>query len=115
MDNTSALSVARILIGAAAWLAPEHRLWSGMLRSPAQSQYTMRLFGAREAALGAMTLMAAPSAKPALLKVGIAVDSADAAAGVMAMRSGALSSPMGLLLTAVAAGAIAAGVAGLGQ
>ena len=89
MDNTAALSVARIVIGTTAWLAPDHRLWSSMTRSPAQSSYTMRLFGAREVALGAVTLMAGPAAKPGIVKAGIAVDAADAAASLIAMRSGA--------------------------
>lgn len=115
MDNVNALSAARIVMGAAAWLAPEHRLWSTLLHTPAQSPYTMRLFGAREVALGAMTLLADRSARPTLLKVGIAVDSADAVASVLATRSGSLGTARGLLLTAVAAAGVGTGVAGLQQ
>ncbi len=115
VDHAASLSLARIVIGAAAWLAPEHRLLTTALGTPAQSPYTMRLFAAREVALGGMTLMAPPSVKPSLLKIGIAVDGADAAAGVLAARSGAVSRVAGVLLTAMALSGVAAGAAALGQ
>ncbi len=114
-DHAAALSLARILIGTGAWVAPEHRVWSSALGSPAQSPYTMRLFAAREVALGGMTLLAPPAVKPSLLKIGIAVDGADAAAGALAARSGAVSRVAGVLLTVMALGGVASGVAALGQ
>ncbi len=114
MDNTSSLAAARIVMGAAAWLAPENRLWSATMGSATPS-YSMRLFGAREVALGAMTLMAGPSVRPTLLKVGVAVDSADAAASLLATRSGSLDKVRGLLLTAMAVAGVGTGVAGLQQ
>ncbi len=115
MDNTSALSLARVAVGAAAWLAPESRLWSATLGTAPQSPYLVRLFGAREIALGAMTLMADPTTRPTLLKVGVAVDAGDAVASVLATRSGSLGAVRGVLLTAMAAAGVGTGVAGLQQ
>lgn len=114
MDNTSSLAVARIVMGAAAWLAPENRLWSATMGSSTPA-YSMRLFGAREVALGAMTLMAGPSVRPTLLKVGVAVDSADAVASLLATRAGSLDKVRGVLLTGMAVAGVGTGVAGLQQ
>jgi hypothetical protein len=112
-DHATSLAVARIVIGTAAWVAPERSLRSSMLDDAPQSTLLLRLFGVRDAALGALTLMAAPSARPALLKVGVAVDGADAAAALLALKSGAVRPTTGVIfaglaLTAVAAGAAAA-------
>ena len=114
-DHAASLSLARIAIGTGAWVAPEHPIWSTALGAPAQSPYTMRLFAAREVALGGMTLMAPPAVKPSLLKIGIAVDGADAVAGALAARSGAVSKVAGVLLTVMALSGVAAGAAALGQ
>jgi len=114
-DNATMLSAARIVIGAGAWIAPQHRVWSGVLDAPAQSPYTMRLFGAREIALGAVTLMAPPALRPTVLKVGIAVDGADAVASALAARSGGMRARSGLLLTAMALGGVGSGVAALNE
>jgi hypothetical protein len=112
-DHAASLSVARIAVGAGAWLAPQHRLWSSVIDAPPQSSYTMRLFGAREIALGAMTLLAPPAVKASVLKIGIAVDAADAAASALAARSGAMRPVSALLLTAMALGGVGSGVAAL--
>jgi hypothetical protein len=115
-DQTTSLSIARIVIGAASWVAPETALRLGLMNpSGPSSPFILRMFGAREVALGAVTLMAGPSTRPAMLKVGMAVDSADAAAGVLAIRSGALRPAVGAAMTGMAIAAIAAGAAGLGQ
>ncbi len=113
-DQATSLAVARIVIGSAAWLAPQTSLRASLLDNAPQSSFLLRLFGVRDAALGAITLMATPAARPALLKVGIAVDGADAAAALAALKSGAVRPATGvafagLALTAVAAGAVAVG------
>src|SRR5215210_3041399 len=106
-DQATSLAVARILVGAAAWVAPERSLRGSMLASDPQSTFLLRLFGVRDAALGVLTLMAAPSARPALLKVGMAVDGADAAAALAALRSGAVRSSAGAVFVGLAATAVA--------
>lgn len=116
MDNATTLSLARIVVGTAAWVAPEMSLRAGMLDATApQSPYMLRLFGVRDAALGAITLLAKPEHKPALLKVGLAVDAADAAAAAHALQRGQLRTPTGLTLAAMAGAAVVAGVVALGQ
>ncbi len=116
MDNATSLSLARIVVGAAAWAAPEFSLKAGMLDATApQSPYLLRLFGARDVALGAATLFAAPEHKPAMLKLGLGVDSADAAAALHALSQGQLSKPTGVALAAMAGSAVAAGIVALKQ
>ena len=116
MDQATTLSLARIVVGAAAWAAPETGLKVSKLDAEApQSPYLLRLFGARDVALGAITLLAPPASKPALLKVGVAVDSADAGAALLALKAGQLKPSVGLVMAAAAGGAIVAGIAALGQ
>jgi hypothetical protein len=114
-DQATALAVARIVIGTASWIAPERSLRAGMLDSAPQSTFLLRLFGVRDAALGVATLVAAPSARPALLKLGMAVDGADAAAALLALKSGAVRSSTGVIFAGVALGAVAAGAVASGQ
>ena len=115
-DQVTTLALARVLLGATAWVAPQTALKGALLDPNApQSPYILRVFAAREVALGGITLMAPSALKPALVKVGIAVDSADAAAGALALKSGAVRPMVGAVLTGVAASAVVAGVIGLGQ
>ena len=69
-----------------------------------------RLFGPREVILGALTLAATGEARRQLVQVGVAVDGADALNGLVSAASGKVSNPAGLLLTVVAAAAVATGV-----
>jgi hypothetical protein len=116
MDNATSLSLARVAVGTAAWVAPEFSLKAGMLDHTApQSPFMLRLFGVRDAALGAITLMAAPAAKPALLKVGLVVDAADAAAAVRAVQRGQVKTPTGATVAGMALAAVVAGAVALGQ
>jgi len=116
MDQATTISLARIAIGAAAWANPELGLKSAMLdpESP-QSPYLLRLFGARDVALGAITLFAKPEHKPALLRVGLAVDGADGAAAVLALQKKAVEPIAGAVLAGAAGLAIVAGFIALGQ
>lgn len=116
MDQATTLSLARIAVGAAAWAKPELGLKSAMLDPEApQSPYLLRLFGARDVALGAITLLAKPDHKPALLRVGLAVDGADGAAAVLALQKKAVEPVAGALLAGAAGAAILAGVVALSQ
>ena len=67
------------------------------------------MFGSREIALGALTLLPPGEARTRLVQVGVAVDGADAFTGVAGARVRAVSKKAGLLLAAVAAGAVATG------
>jgi hypothetical protein len=114
MDPVTGLSLGRIAIGALALLSPPHaaRLFRlDAARNP-QLPYLTRMFGSREIALGAATLLARGSARRTMAGAGIAVDAADAVAGVLAARDGVVSRPVGAFLTLPALGAVVAGVVG---
>jgi len=116
MDHATSLSIARIVAGAAAWVAPRTSLKLVLLDAEApQSPYLLRMFGVRDVALGAVTLMAPEAVRPALLKVGLAVDSADSAAALLALRAKQVRPAAGVVLAGVAAAGVAAGVQALGQ
>ena len=116
MDQANSLALARIVVGASSWIAPEASLKASMLDpTPTQAPFIMRLFGAREIALGAVTLLAKPAHKPALLRMGLAVDSADAAAALMALKEKRLQPPQAALLAGMAGAGVVAGLVGLGQ
>ena len=116
MDQATSLSIARIVVGTAAWVAPKPALKAGLLDAAApQSPYLLRLFGARDVALGTITLLAPPATRPALLKVGMAVDGGDAAAALLALKSGQLKPVAGVVLAGAGVAAVLAGVQALGQ
>lgn len=115
MNPVTGLALARIAIGATALASPDlagklFRLDVG--RNP-QLPYMSRMFGSREIALGAVTLLAKGSARRKLVALGIAVDGADAFAGYDAMRTGAVNQSVGIGLTLPAVGAVVAGAIGL--
>lgn len=112
LDLAPPLAVARIALGAASWLAPSTVLTTARLgQSAPQSALLMRLFGAREVALGAAGLLA-PHHRSSLLKVGLAVDALDAVAGLLAYRA---SDKAPLVLTAAASAALLTGAVALAE
>jgi hypothetical protein len=114
MDNATALSLGRIGLGAAAWGAPGLAGTAMMLgRADAQAAFLLRLFGARDVALGVATLLVPAPARPAMLGIGLAVDASDAAAALLGARSGALRPLPALLVAGTASAAVAAGAAAL--
>ena len=116
MDTVSTLSVARIGAGAGAWAAPGLWLKAAMLdATDPQSRTLVRLVGARDVALGAVTLMAGHDRRPALVKLGMLSDVADAAGALLALRAGALKPSTGIALAGAAAAAAVAGAIALGQ
>jgi hypothetical protein len=112
MDPITGLAVGRIVVGALSFLSPGLAAKMFLLDPTSNPQlgYMARLFGPREVVLGALTLAATGEARRQLVGIGVAVDSADAVNGLISATSGKVSKPAGLLLTAVAAGAVAAGV-----
>ena len=99
-----------------AWAAPTASLRISQLDAEApQSPFLLRLFGARDVALGALTLMAPASTRPTLLKVGVGVDAGDAAAALLALKAGQLKLVPALAMAGTAGFAIFAGVQALGE
>jgi hypothetical protein len=116
MDTTTSLSLARIALGAAAYAAPELSLKAMMLdhRNP-QTPLFVRLFGVRDLAIGVATMVAPPEQKRALLGLGMLVDAGDAAAGVLALRSGAVKPAVGMAITGAGASAALLALVAVGQ
>jgi hypothetical protein len=111
MDTAKALAAGRVALGVIALLFPTvaARIFLLKVTSNPQLPYVMRLFGAREIAVGAVTLTAPESARSSMVGMGMAVDGADAIAGFAAARSGAVSKPVGVVLAGAALAAVAAG------
>lgn len=115
MNPVTGLALGRIAIGAVALASPElaGKLFRLDTAANPQLPYMSLMFGSREIVLGAVTLAAKGKARRKLVAVGIAVDGADAFAGFDAMRTGAVSTSVGVGLTAPALGAVVAGALGL--
>lgn len=109
------LSLGRIAAGAAALSKPE--VAAGVLGVDSvtnpQASYVTRLFGVREVALGAATLLTTGTARRNLVLVGIAVDLADATVAVLGIRDRSVPSRAGIALLGPAAGAVLSGVRSL--
>ncbi len=116
MDTATSLSLGRIALGTGAWAAPRLGL-KAMLLDPddPQGPFLVRLFGARDVALGVVTLLAEPGARPLLIKVGLAVDASDAAAALLALRAGALRPLPTVLIAGTAGSAVVAGLVALAR
>jgi hypothetical protein len=109
------LIALRGAIGTGAYVAPRlsGRLFGLDPAANPQAAYLGRLFGVRDVAL-AFGLSAARDAQRSIwLRIGIACDLADAAAGVLAGRRGELPKRTTVLVTATALVAAALGVAAL--
>jgi hypothetical protein len=116
MDNVTSLSLGRIVIGAAAYAAPELSLRAMMLdHTHHETPLFVRLFGVRDLALGVATLLAKPQHRRAWLAVGMLVDAGDAGAGYLALRSGALKPAGGVALTGAGAPAVLVGAAAIAR
>lgn len=115
IDPVDGLAFGRIGIGAVSLLSP--RLAARLfLLDPDERQvpYLSRVFGARELALGLVTLSATGEDRRRLVALGMAVDAADAATGLIAIARGHAGVPAGALLTAAGVAGVAAGSRGLG-
>src|SRR5436190_22757233 len=104
----------RTAIGAGSWLAPRlsGRLFGLDPVANPQAPYLGRLFGVRDVALAA-GLTGSDEQRARWLRIGIACDLADAAAGVFAGRRGELPPRAAVLVTVTALGAAAMGIAAL--
>jgi hypothetical protein len=102
-------------VGAGAWLAPRlsGRLFGLDPDANPQAPYLGRLFGARDVALAFGLATSGGAQRSQWLRIGIACDVADAAAGVLAGRRKELPKLATVLVTATALGAAALGIAAL--
>lgn len=115
MNPITGLSLARIGLGAAALASPNLAAKLFRLDAPANKQlpYMTRMFGSREVALGAVTLLAPRGARKRIVTLGMAVDGADAWAAWSAREKGAVDEQTGIFLAVPALGAVVAGAIGL--
>lgn len=109
------LASLRGAIGAGAWLAPRSsgRLFGLDPDANPQSPYLGRLFGARDVALAFGVSTSSGSHRLQWLRIGIACDLADAAAGLIAGRRGELPTGATVLVTGTALAAAGLGIAAL--
>jgi hypothetical protein len=109
------LVATRSAIGAASWLAPRvtGRLFGLDVPNNPQSPYLARLFGVRDVALGYGLATSEGAQRDAWLRIGIACDLADAAAGLLAGRRGELPKFATALVTGTALFAAGLGAAAL--
>ena len=120
VDPVVALSLGRIGVGALALARPEEAARRFRLSSVGadpvgggQLTYMTRLFGSREIALGAITLLASGRARHGLVLAGLGIDAADAYAALAGTRDGSLDPATGALLTGPAVTGMLAGVGSL--
>lgn len=115
MQTTQALVAGRTVLGVSAYLAPEltGKLFGLDPVANPQAPYLGRLFGARDVALAFGVVTNTGSQRSQWLRIGVACDLADVAAGIIAGRSGQLPKLATVLVTATALGAAGAGIAAL--
>src|SRR3954447_7245954 len=110
MENATALSVIRMAAGAGAWATPRLSLRVMGLDQRPQAAYLLRMFGVRDLAVGAITLLAGPEHRRAVLTLGALVDASDAASSALALKRGVVGRAAGVALTGTAAAAVIVGV-----
>ncbi len=117
MDPVTGISIGRIVLGAGALAAPAAtaRVFGLDPVTNPQLSYFGRMFGAREIALGAVTLVARGSLRRNLTLVGIAVDGADAATGIIELTEGNVPKWSAGMLIGAAGGAVGSGVLSLAR
>ena len=115
MNPVIGLSLGRIAVGSVALVNPEMAARTLQVdpTSNPQAPLVVRLFGAREVALGLVTLLARGRGRTGLIGVGIAVDAADAATGYLAMQDGTVTRKAAYTLIVPAVGAVGSGLIGL--
>ena len=115
MNPVIGLSLGRIAVGAISFAQPAMaaKMLGLDVDTFPQAPYWARLFGSRELALGAVTLLARGKTRRNLVLAGIGVDLADAATGVLGVQDKSVNRRTGAMLIAPAIGAVLAGFGGL--
>ena len=113
MSSLKALAGIRAGIGVLTWLAPRlaARLFGIDPDANPQLPYVARLFAIRDLALAAGLQSSSGNALRLWVRIGMACDAADAAAGVLAGRRGELSTLSTALVTAPALAGVQLGTA----
>jgi hypothetical protein len=109
------LSLGRIAVGAVSFAQPglAAKMFGLDIANNPQGPLLARMFGSREIALGAATLLARGKTRRNLVLAGIGVDLADAATGVLGIQDKTVSVRSGAMVVAPALGAVVSGLAGL--
>ncbi|WGX94205.1 DUF4267 domain-containing protein [Nocardioides sp. L-11A] len=117
LDPVTGLSLGRIVIGVGALAAPSTtaRVFGLDPAANPQLDYMGRMFGAREIALGAVTLVSRGPLRRNLTVVGIAVDGADLANGVIELGQRNVTKLASGMLVGAAAGAVGSGLLALAR
>jgi hypothetical protein len=115
VNPVTGLSLGRIAVGAVSIARPDvaAKLFGLDIVNNPQGPYLARLFGSREIALGAATLLARGSTRRNLVLAGIGVDLADAATGVLGIQDKTVPVRTGAMLVGPAVAAVLSGIAGL--
>jgi hypothetical protein len=102
-------------LGAGVWLAPKlaGRLFGLDPVGNPQLSYVGRLFGVRDIALAYGVATSSGPERTLWLRIGLACDLADAAAGILGRRSGDLPKLATVLVTGTALGAAGLGISAL--
>ncbi len=113
MSSLKTLAGIRAAIGVLTWLAPRlaARLFGISPDANPQLPYVARLFAVRDLALAAGLQSSSGDALRLWVRIGMACDAADAAAGLLAGRRGELSRLSTVLVTAPALTGISLGSA----
>jgi hypothetical protein len=108
VDLVTLVSAGRVALGVSTFLAPGPALRPVGIDASSDPQlaYLSRIAGSRDVVLGLLPLVAPADARRALLAAGLAVDAADAVAGVVARRSGGLGARSAVALTALPLGSV---------
>src|SRR5919197_4219974 len=100
-----AVAISRIAVGVGTWMMPNlsGRLFGLDAEGNPQLPYVGRLFGVRDAVLGAGVIRSSRKHKDAWFAAGVACDIADVAAGALAGIRGQLPPASAALVTVTAA------------
>ena len=111
MNPIIGLSLGRILVGLLFFFRPDlaGKLMGQDVRTNPELALGARLFGSRDVALGAATLLAKGTARRNLIVAGIAVDAADAGAAGLGLTDRSVKPVPAALLAGVALMAVGQG------
>jgi hypothetical protein len=117
MNPIIGLSLGRIVVGILFYFRPDlvaKAMGQDLQRQP-ELAFGSRLFGVRDVALGATTLLAKGTARRNLLVAGVVVDAADAAASALTAKEKGLKPAPAAAFAGVAMFAVVQGLMGLRQ
>ena len=108
------MALTRLGAGALSWAQPERATKAFGLPGPT-SDYTARLFGIRDIALGLGVMSRKPAVRKATLRLAMLCDAADCAAGVLEAKAGKTTPAGSALLIGGAAAFVVMGALALSR